>query len=627
MLCISLGAVSLLCGQTSVEYNFKNLEGFKSPAANWKIVSDVWIELGTENPPKTTSGSGILYNDFSIKKREADLLTDKEFSNVDFEVEFMMLPNSNSGIYFMDRYEIQLFDSWGVIHPKFSDCGGIYQMWDAKKGKGNEGYLGIAPNQNACFAPGIWQKLSVEFQAPKFNDKGDKVSNAKFLKVKLNGILIHENVECLGATRGGNMEPEVDKAPIRIQGDHGRVAFRNMKLQTRDDAPVKLTNLQYQLYGGAYRFIPSFKSIKPLKVGSSKEFTVKVATSQGDDFALIYSGMMEASTAGLHSIILKAGGKRRLLINDLIIIDSSKKEKGWEPDTAVVMLKKGANPFTFEMARTNQQVTPTIALIMKGPGFRWTDLHDITGFHNWQAREPFPVEAEGELKIFRGFMKQDRKVLPYSIAAAWPSGNNLAWDQNSGGLFKLWKMRFLDVTGMWHSRGDDQIMWTRGAEVPLKNGPTLAMGSQDLKNWPDSLDSKLSYRFIAYSKKKNDTLCFEYQYGNSIIEDRWQSSNPTWYTIPNGSSAALEKILNGAGTLKRVLNIKGDIAKDGWIRLGTSSQIFDRGKNWFQCNGYWLYVPNGNVKIEKDASSDFYGAFVPVKINSGNASVQVYYVY
>ncbi len=613
--------------QNSIEYSFKNLEGFKAPTSNWKIVSDVWIEPGTDNAPKTSEGQGILFNDFSIKRKDADLLTTQEFSNIDLEVEFMMMPGSNSGIYFMDRYEIQLLDSWGVTQPKFSDCGGVYQMWDATKGKGNEGFLGVAPIQNACFAPGIWQKLSVEFQAPKFDAKGNKIANAKFAKVKLNGIIIHENVECQGATRGGNMDSEVAKASLRIQGDHGRVAFRKLKIQTRDDEPVKLTNLQYRVYSGSFRHIPNFKNLKPNKIGNSKDLSVKVATAEGDDFALVYTGLIEAGTGGPHSVVLKAGGKRRFVVNDQVVIDSSGKEKGWDPDTATLFLKKGVNTFTIEMARTNQQVTPTLALLMKGPGFRWTELHDVTGFHNWQPGSPYPVESEGKLKVFRGFMKQGGKVLPYTIAAAWPTGNNLAWDQNSGGIFRIWKSRFLDVTGMWHSRGADQIMWTKGAETVLSNGPTLGSSTQDLASWPDSLDPKLNYKFDAYSLKKNDTLAFEYRYGNSQVEDRLQCSEPGFYSIPKGSTVSLEKVLNAPGTLKRRISITGELAKSGWVRLAASPNMIDRGKNWFQCDGYWIYVPTGQVKLVRDKNDRFTGAFMELKAASGSANVQVYYVY
>lgn len=44
-------------------------------------------------------------------------------------LEYMIPQGSNAGVYVMGRYEIQIFDSYGVEHPKFSDMGGVYQRY------------------------------------------------------------------------------------------------------------------------------------------------------------------------------------------------------------------------------------------------------------------------------------------------------------------------------------------------------------------------------------------------------------------------------------------------------------------------------------------------------------------
>ncbi|MCH8948980.1 MAG: DUF1080 domain-containing protein, partial [Chloroflexi bacterium] len=58
--------------------------------------------------------------------------------DVEAHIEFVVPQGSNSGIYFQGRYEIQVFDSFGVKKSKYSDCGGIYQRW--ANGKGFEGH-------------------------------------------------------------------------------------------------------------------------------------------------------------------------------------------------------------------------------------------------------------------------------------------------------------------------------------------------------------------------------------------------------------------------------------------------------------------------------------------------------
>ena len=95
----------------------------------------------------------------------------------------MVPKGSNSGVYFQGRYEIQVFDSYGVPAPKYSDCGGIYRRWDPKRGKGNEGFEGQPPRRNASKPPGQWQAFDVVFRAPRFDENGKKTANARFIKV------------------------------------------------------------------------------------------------------------------------------------------------------------------------------------------------------------------------------------------------------------------------------------------------------------------------------------------------------------------------------------------------------------------------------------------------------------
>lgn len=76
--------------------------------------------------------------------------------------------------------------------------------------------------------------MVIDFAAPKFED-GKKVANAKFVKVEFNGTVIHENVECTkGVTPGGLTGKEAAEGPLMFQGDHGPVAFRNIRI-----TPVK----------------------------------------------------------------------------------------------------------------------------------------------------------------------------------------------------------------------------------------------------------------------------------------------------------------------------------------------------------------------------------------------------
>jgi hypothetical protein len=50
----------------------------------------------------------------------------------------------------------------------------------------------------------------------------------------LNGKVIHENVEVSAPTGAAwKLVKEVPRAPLLLQGDHGPVAFRNIKVRRR----------------------------------------------------------------------------------------------------------------------------------------------------------------------------------------------------------------------------------------------------------------------------------------------------------------------------------------------------------------------------------------------------------
>lgn len=215
--------------KTVALFNGKDLTGWRKPGGEWMAASSVSPDASNPKLFSIQPGSGILVN--GPKGRTVNLISEPEHGDVEAHIEFMVPEGSNSGVYFQARYEIQVFDSWSVKEAKYSDCGGLYERW--KDGKGYEGH---APRVNASRRPGEWQTFDVIFRAPRFDTAGKKTENARFIKVTHNGQVIHENVEVTGPTRAATYEnDEKATGPLMLQGDHGPVAYRNLRLR-----PVKL---------------------------------------------------------------------------------------------------------------------------------------------------------------------------------------------------------------------------------------------------------------------------------------------------------------------------------------------------------------------------------------------------
>lgn len=208
----------------------KDMSAWREPTGSWQIVGNA--ETDPTNPRRllTDPGDGVLISTPMGGTRH--LFSRFEHGDVEAHIEFMIPKGSNSGIYFQGRYEIQICDSWGAKKLQVSSCGGIYQRW--RDGCGFEGSI---PATNASRPPGEWQTFDVIFRAPVFDADGKKIANARFEKVIFNGVVIHStDVELTGPTRSAPCyKDERPVAPLMLQGDHGPVAYRNIRLK-----PLKL---------------------------------------------------------------------------------------------------------------------------------------------------------------------------------------------------------------------------------------------------------------------------------------------------------------------------------------------------------------------------------------------------
>lgn len=207
--------------------DFSPWSSYPSGKNTWTPCGEVKMSDKDKKFLEYKPGEGIIVN--GPKGNTENIVTKEEFGDCELHIEFMVPQGSNSGVYLQGLYEIQVFDSFGKEKVIDSDCGGLYKRWDEKNNKPID--EGFAPKVNASKAPGEWQNFDAVFRAPRFDKDGKKTANAKFISVKHNDVLIHENVERDGGTRACMNRPESPKGPLMLQGDHGPVAYRNVKIK------------------------------------------------------------------------------------------------------------------------------------------------------------------------------------------------------------------------------------------------------------------------------------------------------------------------------------------------------------------------------------------------------------
>jgi hypothetical protein len=207
-------------------FNGRDLTGWAARRAHeWQVAGGVRLREADPGFFVIEPGTGIMVN--GEAGRTVDIYSTVEHGSCELYLEFCVSRGSNSGVYLMGQYEIQVLDSWGAPDSElsYSSNGGIYARWIAET---RTSYDGVAPRTNASRPPGEWQSFEIRFHAPRFAADGNQLARARFERILHNGTLIHENVECTGPTRGAWNDADIPLGPLRLQGDHGPVAYRNL---------------------------------------------------------------------------------------------------------------------------------------------------------------------------------------------------------------------------------------------------------------------------------------------------------------------------------------------------------------------------------------------------------------
>ena len=173
-------------------FNGKDVSGWKLRNADghnsWSVLPD-----------------GVLKN--TVEKggvHGTDLLTQQKFWNFTVRYEFMTPDGSNSGFYLRGRHEIQIL--------------GDYKSGKATKSCNGSLYNFKAPDSFVTKPGGEWQTAEATII-------GNRIT------VTLNGVKIHDNVICDQPT-GGEIDRNINEpGPILLQGDHGTVSFRNIRIK------------------------------------------------------------------------------------------------------------------------------------------------------------------------------------------------------------------------------------------------------------------------------------------------------------------------------------------------------------------------------------------------------------
>lgn len=174
-------------------FNGKNIDG-------WKMVN-----------PESKNGFSVVKGELinnPVHANEDDhgwfgnLRTVQEFKDFNLKLEVNVPEGSNSGIYLKGMYEVQVNDSYGKELDSHH-MGALYSR--------------ITPLKSAEKPAGEWQRFDITLCK-------------RHVTVVLNGMKIIDNQPIYGPTGGAIIADVFAPGPIYLQGDHGKIKYRNIVL-------------------------------------------------------------------------------------------------------------------------------------------------------------------------------------------------------------------------------------------------------------------------------------------------------------------------------------------------------------------------------------------------------------
>jgi 3-keto-disaccharide hydrolase len=161
---------------------------------------------------------------FEVAPRTGSLYTRDRFGDVQLHLEFMTpspargysQDRGNSGIKFMDFYEVQVLDSYQSLTYADGQAGAIYGEYP--------------PLVNVARQPGEWQTYDIMFEAPRF--EGDRLVSPAYVTVIWNGVLVQHRRQIMGRTSATTTvhayTPHAAELPLTLQDHNHPVRYRNV---------------------------------------------------------------------------------------------------------------------------------------------------------------------------------------------------------------------------------------------------------------------------------------------------------------------------------------------------------------------------------------------------------------
>lgn len=197
--------------------------------------SDAIILIGKDGMSAWEGGEKWDFKDGVATAAKGGIRTNQKFGDIQLHVEWAAPEvvkgsgqgRGNSGVFLMEKYEVQVLDSYDNTTYFDGQAGAVYKQ--------------SPPMVNAMKKPGEWNTYDIIFNRPTRNEKGDVIAPAQITVIH-NGVVLQNSYPIRGSTNWHKppaYDKHEDKGSIALQFHGNPVKFRNMWV--REIAPIQPT--------------------------------------------------------------------------------------------------------------------------------------------------------------------------------------------------------------------------------------------------------------------------------------------------------------------------------------------------------------------------------------------------
>ncbi|MBX2871094.1 MAG: DUF1080 domain-containing protein [Saprospiraceae bacterium] len=539
------------------DFPLDNLSSFSSASDAWAIAGNAFASITTSDF-SVEEGTGAL-----VCTNGANTLTpistQMEHGDLEMDLEFLLPKNGQGQLWLQGRYAIQLEDTWGGESRR---CGMLVGSTSAEDR--------LAP-VNASRAPGLWQHLSLYFEAARFDSDGKKISDAKLHYLRLNGYTLLENVDLTAPSAGASATDEVAEAPFVFASQSGAVAFRNIHYKAYTLDQLQVSNIQYKLYQGDWDRLPNLDTMTVSSSGTKEDFDVEME-GYVDKYAMSFSAQLEVPVAGEYLFETRIDDGGDLFIDGELLIHNDG-EPGMGTERNLITLTEGSH--TIDLSYYQDVWGKRLLVFYEGPSIKRQSLGaKETAEGPRRGPKKMVVNPTDGPELIRSFVNHKGEKRNFPISVGSPLGVHFTFDLEEGTLLHAWRGAFADVTNMWVGRGHSQLLIPGNASAQVSTGVSVAELASTSGTWPSGLPE--GYSIDGYDLDADGYPIFKYQFEGMQFSDQ---------VLPTSE-----------GNIERTITVAGGTPQAShYARLATG-QIEALESGWFRIDGeYYIDVDEATV--------------------------------